>query len=85
MASSVECRHSGWLNGRQASLQIGCSPTALLRLGLIGRIRTKLEPGSPPRYSAEDVARIARDCQRQGDRPRKRPARVRREPERAGA
>jgi hypothetical protein len=66
MASPVECLNSGWLNGRQASKQIGCSPTVLLRLGLIGRIRTKLDPGSPPRYSAEDVARIARARQQPG-------------------
>jgi hypothetical protein len=79
MALSVESRQPGWLNGRQASLLIGCSPTALLRLALIGRIRTKLDPGSPPRYHAEDVASIARDCQWQDGR-----SRPRRQPERAG-
>ncbi len=48
-----------WLTGRQASKTIGCSPTALQRAALLGHIRTKIEPGIPPRYHRDDVRRIA--------------------------
>jgi hypothetical protein len=54
-----------WLNGRQASNRIGCSPTALQRAALLGRIRVKIEPGIPPKYHREDVEKIAR-CRPKG-------------------
>jgi hypothetical protein len=49
-----------WINGAQASRQIGCSSTALQRAALLGRVRFKVEPGIPPKYHREDVERIAR-------------------------
>jgi hypothetical protein len=60
MTPVTEPATSEWLNGRQASQTIGCSPTALQRAALIGQIRTRIEPGIPPRYHRDDVARIAR-------------------------
>jgi hypothetical protein len=48
-----------WLSGRAASMKIGCSPTALQRAALLGQIRTRLDPGVPPRYHAGDVEKIA--------------------------
>ena len=48
-----------WLNGRQSSKRIGCSPSVLQRAAMLGLIRVKLEPGIPPRYHRQDVERIA--------------------------
>jgi hypothetical protein len=51
---------SKWLNGRQASKTIGCSPSALQRAVMLGHVRVQLEPGVAPRYCREDVERLAR-------------------------
>ncbi len=59
MAPVTDPAASEWLNGRQASKTIGCSPTALQRAALLGQVRTKIEPGIPPRYHRTDVERIA--------------------------
>jgi hypothetical protein len=59
MAPVTDHIASEWLNGRQASRRIGCSPTALQRAALLGQVRTKIEPGIPPRYHRDDVERIA--------------------------
>jgi hypothetical protein len=53
-----------WINGRQASRRIGCSPTALQRAALLGRIRVKIDPGMAPRYHRDDVEHIARSRSR---------------------
>jgi hypothetical protein len=53
-----------WLSGRQSCRIIGCSPSALQRAALIGRLRFKLEPGLPPKYHREDVERIAESWRR---------------------
>jgi hypothetical protein len=48
-----------WINGREASREIGCSPTALQRAALLGQVRIKLDPGIPPQYNRADCKRIA--------------------------
>jgi hypothetical protein len=59
MSDSADRSHGEWITQRQASRQLGCSPTAVQRLGLLQKIRTRLDPGVPVRYHAEDVRRIA--------------------------
>jgi hypothetical protein len=49
-----------WLNGRQAAKIIGCSPTAVIRLALLGQIKARLEPGVSPRYDRRDVETVAK-------------------------
>jgi hypothetical protein len=56
-----------YLNARQSRLIIGCSPSALQRLAMLGRVQVKLEEGCYPRYLRSDVERIAE--QRRADRP----------------
>jgi hypothetical protein len=98
MAPPVPRRRPGWLNLRQASLQLGRSPTVTLRLAVIGKIRVRLASGSLPLYSAEDVERIAGDPHQQdgrsrsrkapgggGDAPRPARSRRRQQSDRAGA
>jgi hypothetical protein len=60
MTPVTDLASSQWLNGRQATKKIGCSPSALQRAALLGQVRTKIEPGIPPRYHRDDVERIAR-------------------------
>jgi hypothetical protein len=79
----VPFRNADWLTARQACQQIGCSPTVVMRLALLGQIRTRLDPGTYPRYSAEDIARIVDDGRRKDGRSNPRPG-GRRQPERAG-
>ena len=59
MTPVTEPATSEWLNGRQASKTIGCSPTALQRAAFLGQIRSKIDPGIPPRYHRDDVERLA--------------------------
>jgi hypothetical protein len=48
-----------WISGRAACNRLRCASNALLLAALRGLIRTKLEPGIPPRYNRADVERLA--------------------------
>jgi hypothetical protein len=58
-----------WLTLKAARQILGRAPSTVVRLALIGRIRTKADPGIPLKYSRVDVERIAR----QAPHPRRRP------------
>lgn len=47
-----------WLSARGAALRIGCKIYEVHRLAMIGRIRTKAEPGTWVKFNAEDVEAI---------------------------
>ena len=51
---------SNWITGAAARRRLGVSYGGLQRLAVLGQIDTLVEPGIPPRYSREDVDRIAR-------------------------
>ncbi len=51
---------STWLTGRQARLRGGgLTPTALLKLAAIGRVKTLALPGEAIKYAAADIDRLA--------------------------
>lgn len=47
-----------WLSARAAALRLGITVYRLHALTLSGQIRTKVEPGTTPKYHAEDIDRI---------------------------
>ena len=59
MRPITEPADSEYINGRQACLAIGCSPSALQRAVMLGEVRFKLEPGVAPRYHRDDCERLA--------------------------
>jgi hypothetical protein len=64
MASSREAtvdteRYIGVMAGARLSKR---SPAWVQRLAVIGRVRTRLEPGVPARYSETDILRAAADA-----------------------
>lgn len=59
MRPITEPADAEYINGRQACLAIGCSPSALQRAVMLGEVRFKLEPGVAPRYHRGDVRRLA--------------------------
>jgi hypothetical protein len=67
---------SEWITGREArTLLGGIAFTTLQRLAILGHIRTKIDPGVPPRFHRGDVLRSR--PQVQSTRPRVRSAKVR--------
>jgi hypothetical protein len=47
-----------WLTGREAARRLKASPYLLMKMGHLGKVRILLEPGTSPRYSAEDVDKL---------------------------
>jgi predicted site-specific integrase-resolvase len=50
---------STWLKAKTAADRLGVTVYKLHNMALAGQIRTMIEPGATPRYSAEDVDRLA--------------------------
>lgn len=66
VAVAIEHAQSAdWITQRAACNLLDRAPAVVLRLALIGQIRTKAEPGSPIRYNRADAERIAREAPRQ--------------------
>jgi predicted site-specific integrase-resolvase len=49
---------SPWLSARAAAIRAGISVHRLHNMAVAGLIRTKIEPGATPKYSAEDADRL---------------------------
>jgi predicted site-specific integrase-resolvase len=52
---------SPWLSAWAAANRVGISVTKLQNMAIAGLVRTKVEPGSTPRYHAEDIDRLAEE------------------------
>lgn len=64
MPAAIEsARNAEWVNQRAAAAIIRRAPSVIVRLALIGEIRTESLPGRPLRYNRADVERIARQSQ----------------------
>jgi hypothetical protein len=50
---------TAWISGQKARARLNVGYGSLVRLALLGRIRTRIEPGIPAKYSARDVEAIA--------------------------
>jgi hypothetical protein len=48
-----------WINGTEARRILQVSNTRLLRLAVLGRVRTRLEPGFAVQYNRADVEKVA--------------------------
>ena len=48
-----------WITGSEARKILKLSNSALLRLAVLGRVRTRLEPGLAVQYNRADVERLA--------------------------
>lgn len=47
-----------WISGLRARKALGIGYSGLVRLALVGKIRTKIEPGQTPLYNRADVERL---------------------------
>jgi hypothetical protein len=59
MRPATEPGARDWINGRQAARLLGCSPTAIIRVAMLGQVRVQLTPGVSPRYNRSDVEKLA--------------------------
>jgi hypothetical protein len=53
-----------WISGLKARKHLRMSYGSLARLAILGKVRTRLEPGVAPRYAQDNVEAIA--AQRKG-------------------
>lgn len=56
---SVSPANPTWLSGRKARERLGISAYSLLRLAVVGEVKTENRPGRPTRYASADVERLA--------------------------
>lgn len=47
-----------WLPAKTAADRLGVTVYTLHNMALAGQIRTKIEPGALPRFSAEDIDKL---------------------------
>jgi hypothetical protein len=59
MRPTTEPGARDWINGRQAARLLGTSPTAIVRVAMLGQVRVQLTPGVSPRYNRSDVEKLA--------------------------
>lgn len=50
-----------WVNGKRACDLSGLARHKLYRMGMVGAIRVRLDPGQLPLYHLEDVLRAGRE------------------------
>jgi hypothetical protein len=55
MSVTIASPEGQWISGRAARKLTGRGVYAIHKLALVGRIRTRLEPGSPIQYHRDDV------------------------------
>ena len=63
-APCEQITETAWAGVVAGSKLVGKSPTWLMRLAVIGAVRTRLNPGVPPLYAVEDIRRVAADERR---------------------
>jgi hypothetical protein len=52
---------SEWISGSEARRILGLSNTALLRLAVLGHVKTHVAPGVAVRYRRADIERVAEE------------------------
>jgi hypothetical protein len=56
-----------WIGMNETTRLTGRGPNVTYRNVVLGKIRVLLEPGVPPRYSRQDVERLAAEFEGKGE------------------